>query len=73
MKCQLQALDYPKCAVQEVVDDIFGCQQGNTFSEGLVESSNEEEFSQKLEVLEERWNELEKAHGAQVGFYDWFI
>ncbi len=31
-----------------IVDDKFGCQHGNTLSEGLVDSSNEEEFSENL-------------------------
>ena len=73
VKCQLQALDYPESAIKEVLDDIFGCQQGSIFSEGLVDSSNEEEFTQKLEVLEKQWYELEKAHNARQGFYDWFV
>ena len=72
IKSQLQLLGYPDCASKEVLDDIFGCQHGNTFSEGLVDSSTEDEFSHKLEVLEKRWNEVEKMYGAQPGFYEWF-
>ena len=37
-----------------------------------MDSSNEEEFSHKLEVLEKRWNEVEKMYGAQPGVYEWF-
>ena len=70
IKCQLHTLGFPECSIKEVLDDIFGCQQG---SEGLVDSLNEEEFSQKLEVLQRQWNELEKTHNACPGFYNWFM
>ena len=73
IKCQLHTLGFSECSIKEVLDDIFGCQQGSTLSEGLVDSLNEEEFSQKLEVLERRWNELEKTHNACPGFYSWFM
>ena len=72
IKSQLQALAYPECAIKEVLDDIFGCQTGNVFSEGLVDSANEEEFSHKLIAMEARWNQFEKEHGTQPGFFDWF-
>ncbi len=72
IKSQLQVLGYPECATKEILDDVFGCQHGDTFSEGLVDSSSEEDFSQKLEVLERRWSEIEKTYDAQPGFYDWF-
>lgn len=45
IKSELQVLGYYECAINKVLDDIFGCQHGNTFSERLVDSSNEEEFS----------------------------
>ncbi len=73
VKRQLQELSYPECASKEVLDDIFGCQHGGTFSEGLVDSSSEEEFYHKLEVLEERWNNIEKTYHAKPGFYNWFV
>ena len=73
IKVQLQALEFPECAVKEVLDDIFGCQNGNVFSEGLVDSENEEVLSQKLPVMEKRWNEFEKEHATQPGFFEWFI
>ena len=73
IKSQLQVLGYPECVSKEVLDDIFGCQCATTFSEGLVDASNEEEFSQKLEVLERRWSEFEKTYEVQPGFYDWFV
>ncbi len=73
VKRQLQELSFPECASKEVLDDIFGCQHGSTLSEGLVDSSSEEEFYQKLEVLEECWNSLGDTYNAKPGFYDWFV
>lgn len=73
IKGQLQTLNYPEHAIREVLDDIFSCQQGNVLSEGLVDSANEEDFSQKISVLEKRWGDLEKAHNAHPGLFEWFI
>lgn len=72
VKTQLQDLGYPESARREILDDLFGCQHGNTFSEGLVDSVNAKEFSQKLDILERRWDEITKTCSAQPGFYDWF-
>jgi len=37
-----------------------------------VDSLNAEEFSQKLDILERRWDEIAMTCSAQPGFYDWF-
>ena len=34
--------------------DIFGCQHGDVFAEGLVDANSEDEFDEKLETLQER-------------------
>ena len=44
IKRKLQELQYPESAIKEVLGDIFGCQQGSTFSEGLVDSNSDEEL-----------------------------
>ena len=72
VKSQLQELGYPESARKEILDDVFGCKHGSTFSEGLVDSPNAEDFSQKLDILERRWDEIAKTCNAQPGFYDWF-
>ena len=37
-----------------------------------MDSATEGDFSEKLDVLEKHWSELEKACGARSGFFDWF-
>ena len=73
IKRKLQELQYPESAIKEVVSDIFGCKQGSTLSEGLVDSNSDEEFNEKLNLLEERWKQLEAAHNVESSIYDWFV
>lgn len=73
IKAQLQNRNYPEADVKEILDDIFGCQKGSVFCEGLVDSATEGEFSQKLETLDSRWDGIQKASGACTGFFDWFV
>lgn len=72
IKGQLQVLGFPDSAIKEVLDDIFGCQNGNVLAEGLVDSVSEEEFNQKLPVMEKRWSDFEKEYNTQPGFFNWF-
>ena len=73
VKRKLQELGYLECATKEVLDDIFGCQHGSTFCEGLVDSSCEDEFHQKSEIISHKWSDLEKANSVQPGCFDWFM
>lgn len=72
IKRQLHELGYPGPLCKEILDDIFGCQEGSTFCVGLVDSSSADEFCQKLEALEKRWKEIEESNDVQPGFYYWF-
>ena len=67
IKRKLQELQYPQTVMTEVLNDIFGCKQGDTFAEGLVDSSSEEDYGKKLQGLEERWNHFEEAHHIEGG------
>ena len=73
IKRKLHELQYPESTSKEILDDVFGCKQGSTFSEGLVDSNSDEEFNEKLSLLEERWKQLEVAHNIESGIYDWFL
>ena len=73
IKRKLQELQYPDSAIKEVLGDIFGCTQGDTFSEGLVDSNSDEEFDKKLCLLKQRWQQLEAAHSIESSVYDWFL
>ena len=74
IKQQLRAHHFPDAAIKSVLDDIFGVQQDEVFAEGLVDCTSDNEFSEKLQVLEKRWNGIE-AGDSQItnGFYNWFI
>ena len=73
IKREMQQLGYPENVILEILNDIFGHQEGSTFFEGLVDSSNEEEFESKLVTLKEQWEEKEKMHDTKTGFYNWFV
>ena len=73
IKREMQQLGYTENLISGVINDIFGHQEGNTFFEGLVDSSNEEEFESKLALLKNQWEEKEDTHGTKTGFYNWFV
>ena len=53
---------------------IFGVQLDGVFAKRLVNCTSVSEFSEKLQVLEKQWNNIEE-HDSQInrGFYDWFV
>ena len=53
-------------ARREVMADIFGIQDGEIFSTGLVDSQDQEMFEKNLVQLKQRWEKL------VPGFYYWF-
>lgn len=69
----MQQLGYPENLISGVLNDIFGHQDGSTFFEGLVDSSNEDEFESKLAMLKDQWEEKESEYGTKTGFYNWFV
>ena len=73
IKREMQQLGYPESLISGALNDIFGHQEGSTFFEGLVDSSNEEEFESKLAMLKDQWEEKENIHGTKTGFYNWFV
>ena len=54
-------------ATTEIMRDIFGVQEGEVFSKGLVDAASEETFDLQLQQLCERWNTL------VPGFHEWFV
>lgn len=61
-------------SAKEIVNDIFGYQQGTHFISGLVDSKSESEFDKKFEQLKETWNRQERAERQTDApkFADWF-
>ena len=74
IKMRLHEQKFPDSAAREILDDIFGCQQGEVFSEGLADSTTDDEFEAKLASLESRWGKIEESNvGAQPVFFRWFV
>ena len=51
----------------EIMRDIFGVQEGEVFSKGLVDAPSKETFDLQLQQLCERWDTL------VPGFHKWFV
>ena len=68
IKQYLQGHGVSSSDIVNIIDDIFGCQKGSDFLEGLVDSNSHDEFQQKLLVLKEHWKKLDD----NDCFYDWF-
>ena len=53
--------------------DIFGCQEGTTFSTGLVDCRSEAEFDAKLLALQKVWDQqqIEATGTASPSFHAW--
>ena len=74
IKQQLRDRHFPDAAIKSVLDDVFGVQQDEVFAEGLVDCTSDSEFSEKLQVLEKRWSDIEECDSQiNSGFYNWFI
>ena len=70
INCILQKLDCRENerlrAKKEILSDIYGERRGGLFEYGLAESSDVEEFSEKLVSLERKWE------SRCPGFFKWF-
>ena len=71
---KLREMGLPSLVSEEFVHDIFGKRTGNTFQEGLVDSSSADEVQERLSLLEPIWNARESPHAPASGprFYAWF-
>ena len=60
---------------EEFLNDIFGKHSGSTYNEGLVDSTSEEEFNDRLAKCEAVWNAREAPYAPTSGprFYDYFL
>ena len=70
INCPLQKLDCRENerlhAKKEILRDIYGERGGGLYEYGLAESSDAEEFSEKLASLERKWK------SRCPGFFKWF-
>ena len=74
IKMRLHEQKFPESAAREILNDVFGCQQGEVFSEGLADTMSNDEFEAKLATLESRWGKIEESNaGTQPGFFGWSV
>lgn len=71
IKRKLQGLAVPSEIISEYFE-IFGGQRGNTFVEGLADSSSDVDFDEKLSALEEIWNTREELFSSPPQFFPYF-
>ena len=57
----------PECVVKEILSDIFG----TATEKGLVHASNQD-FNDKMKLIQKRWNELEKQYRPTPVVFKWF-
>ena len=63
----------PSDVSQKILDDIFGIKLGDTFVEGLVDVSGDEDFQRKLDHMTSSWQNCSVPSSANVGsFVRWF-
>ena len=59
VKDELCRLALPEDIRSEILDDIFGKKVGSVFYEGLVDAESDAKFTEKLELLQGKWNQHE--------------
>ena len=57
----------PECVVKEILSDIFG----TATEKGLVHASNQD-FDDKMKLMQKRWNKLEKQYKPTPVVFKWF-
>lgn len=74
MEEKLRDLGFPSSVSEEFVDDVFGKHVGNTFQEGIVDSSSVDEVEECLNVLEPVWDSRESVYAPDSGprFHSFF-
>ena len=66
-KEQLNKMKAKERAINKIMTDIYGQQDGYVIQHGLADAENAEYFSAKLQSLQQIWESLVS------GFYNWFF
>ncbi len=57
-----------------VLEEMFGCRFGTVLEEGLVDSSDTDDFEVKLESLLRKWHSLSTPSSGDIKrFIQWFV
>ena len=72
---KLTELLLPQSVREDIIRDIFGVQQGSTYTQGIIDAEDSADFDGRLASLQKKWEELEMtAHPhQQPRFYDWVL
>ena len=74
LSMKLKDLSIPSIIVDEFLMDVFGRTEDGIHTEGLVDAEDSSSFEEKLEELQDVWDEREQAcTGEKPVFFDWFI
>lgn len=58
IKAKLSGCNIPSYLSVKILDDVFGKKVGDTFVEGLVDATDDEDFREKLSSMQESWQSL---------------
>jgi hypothetical protein len=77
---KLQSIHLPTPFIKEILHDIFGVRLESERQLGLVDTQDEIDFLEKLEILKEKWDKLERDNKlteqgklTKVEFHEWFV
>ena len=74
IKDKLNSCSVPSDVGKAILGDVFGRQSGTVFEEGLVDSSDSDDFQVKLQSLLTKWRSIEVPTVANMDrFTEWFI
>lgn len=75
LRRKLTELLLPQSVREDIIRDIFGFQQGSTYTQGILDADDSADFDERLASLQLKWEELERtAHPhQQPRFYDWIV
>ena len=71
IEAKLKDMGFPVETCNQILDDIFGKQRGDTMYEGLVDSQNSSLFDMKLDAIKEKWRNDDPLKSDR--FHDWFV
>ena len=71
IEAKLNDMGFPVETRNQILDNIFGKQRGDTMYEGLVDSQNSSLFDMKLDTIKEKWRNYDPLKSDR--FHDWFV
>lgn len=72
---KLTDLLFPECAREEILQVLFGMQQGHVYIKGILDSDDADDIDRRLLQLETKWTGLELSihPGCDPCFHNWVL